>query len=587
MAVASLVFVTLVFWALVRVMGLILARFYPQKFKELTDPVAPGSPALLPTSSSHGSARKRFHHLSIGHWSLSFSTNALNSALYKLVPDTPPWRAFHRLFYSAGAVFGLLSLFGSMAFLAANGISLLVVFAKLASPSADITAVQTLSPQDLEFRSNSSSSYSTRTYFAQSMAGGSNGFVSLIPGVNIHVSSLGYYVLALLVCGVVHELGHALAAIVERVPIESVGVFLYVIYPGAFVDLHQASLETKGPSQKLRVICAGVWHNVVLGLWVWLVLTTLPLWLSWGYKLSNSGVVVLDVTRDSPLRGHVPPAAMISQVNGRDASTVQDWEQLLYENLVDDTSIHQGYCVTASREDKGTLECCDVSEAHPFGRRPSSLQCFQELDATKTLMSPMQACLLAHNITENHPRCRSRSDCDMASGPMQCMSVYVPQPYVRLIRLSIRDRESTATLNPSSKDTSRTVTFLGDPREIWEGVRIGSLVPRARWLPICIPYMVEELLQFIMSFTFALAVFNMVPSHMLDGQHALVVIVDVIMDWIHGHVSGESLDVSGKSHVSFGRVDARKRSTVKWISNAATVLLSVTMLRSVLGAFGI
>ena len=34
-----------------------------------------------------------------------------------------------------------------------------------------------------------------------------------VPGVNLPTSQLGYYLLTLLVCGIFHELGHAIAAV--------------------------------------------------------------------------------------------------------------------------------------------------------------------------------------------------------------------------------------------------------------------------------------------------------------------------------------------------------------------------------------
>lgn len=41
----------------------------------------------------------------------------------------------------------------------------------------------------------------------------------LLPGVNLPLNQIGYYVTALLICSVVHEAGHGIAAVLEEVPV--------------------------------------------------------------------------------------------------------------------------------------------------------------------------------------------------------------------------------------------------------------------------------------------------------------------------------------------------------------------------------
>ena len=65
-------------------------------------------------------------------------------------------------------------------------------------------------------------------------------------------------VLALLLSAVLHEAGHAVCAIGEGVKLNGFGLFLMLVYPGAFVDLDTESLLNKQPVQQLRIYCAGV-----------------------------------------------------------------------------------------------------------------------------------------------------------------------------------------------------------------------------------------------------------------------------------------------------------------------------------------
>lgn len=62
----------------------------------------------------------------------------------------------------------------------------------------------------------------------------------------------------------------------ENVRINSFGVFILFLYPGAFVELHTDHLEVISPLRKLRIFTAGVWHNVVLALVGYLGLCSIP-----------------------------------------------------------------------------------------------------------------------------------------------------------------------------------------------------------------------------------------------------------------------------------------------------------------------
>lgn len=46
----------------------------------------------------------------------------------------------------------------------------------------------------------------------------------LLPGVNLPLEEIGYYITTLVLCLVVHEMGHALAAVLEDVPVTGFGI---------------------------------------------------------------------------------------------------------------------------------------------------------------------------------------------------------------------------------------------------------------------------------------------------------------------------------------------------------------------------
>lgn len=77
----------------------------------------------------------------------------------------------------------------------------------------------------------------------------------------------------------------------EQVRINGFGLFLLLVYPGAFVDLSTEHLQAVSPLRQLRIYCAGVWHNLVVAVAAAVVLMALPTLLFPFYTLGTSVVV--------------------------------------------------------------------------------------------------------------------------------------------------------------------------------------------------------------------------------------------------------------------------------------------------------
>ncbi|XP_062907380.1 membrane-bound transcription factor site-2 protease isoform X5 [Mobula hypostoma] len=117
----------------------------------------------------------------------------------------------------------------------------------------------------------------------------------VVPGVNLPASQLVYFFTVILISGIIHEIGHGVAAVREQVRFNGFGMFIFVVYPGAFVDLYTNHLQLISPLQQLRVFCAGVWHNFILALMALLILYSLPLFLLPLYY-TGIGALVTEVT---------------------------------------------------------------------------------------------------------------------------------------------------------------------------------------------------------------------------------------------------------------------------------------------------
>ena len=77
----------------------------------------------------------------------------------------------------------------------------------------------------------------------------------------------------------------------EGVRIDGVGLFFFVLYPGAYVNLHTQHVTLLKPMQKLQVFCAGVWHNMVIVLLSLFALYCLP-WILLPLFTTGKGAII-------------------------------------------------------------------------------------------------------------------------------------------------------------------------------------------------------------------------------------------------------------------------------------------------------
>jgi S2P endopeptidase len=75
-------------------------------------------------------------------------------------------------------------------------------------------------------------------------------------------------------------------------------VFFWFIYPGAYVKVDARVLVQVSIRKQLRILLAGVWHNLVLVAVVMLLLASGLLDIPWswlGWERANSGVAITDI----------------------------------------------------------------------------------------------------------------------------------------------------------------------------------------------------------------------------------------------------------------------------------------------------
>ncbi|MGB7969405.1 MAG: site-2 protease family protein [Methanobacterium sp.] len=181
----------------------------------------------------------------------------------------------------------------------------------------------------------------------------------ILPGVDIPGSQafipLGYGIIGLITVLVVHEFGHGIISRVEGVKIDSIGVLLLAVLPGAFVEPNEEDVQKSERIQKLRIYAAGSIFNLMLAA-ISLIITTLitlmivssifvgvPGFAIPGTHLEtpniggnitgpifptfhNGGVQIYSVVPGSPANGKIPQGTVIQSINGVDTTTLAQAE---------------------------------------------------------------------------------------------------------------------------------------------------------------------------------------------------------------------------------------------------------------------
>lgn len=217
--------------------------------------------------------------------------------------------------------------------------------------------------------------YTTRLWAAASSGSTQNqGIISsaLIPGITSPLSFLPYILISFTIGGLIHEIGHAIAASTSGIKIKRFGFIFFIAFPAAYVELDQKKLLSVTYFQRFKILFAGIWHNFVLAILLLCGLFSLsivisPLYSNGDSKI-DSGVVVLDVNCNSTFYNLIKRRDLVVGINDyKIKSTVDSWENSLKEAMNDNDV---GYCISKdkysfnSKSDikytdyQESLECC-------------------------------------------------------------------------------------------------------------------------------------------------------------------------------------------------------------------------------------
>ncbi|CAF1047392.1 unnamed protein product [Adineta ricciae] len=337
----------------------------------------------------------------------------------------------------------------------------------------------------------------------------------IIPGVNVPLDQIVHFFFALLVCTVFHEFGHAVAATAEQVRLNGCGYFLFLLYPGAYVDLNHEQVEMISAYRQLRIYCAGVYHNLVLVLFALGFLLMNPFFVRNFY---TETAMVSRVVKESPLAHSLPVYSTIQSIDGCIVNTANDWYQclrLIRDRRPQDSS---GYCLAQAEiqqfsshtEYNQTInhDCCQNLSQKNY--------CF--LYHLKQHSSEIGACMEARTVTQ-HPVCFLNSDCQRYGSDSSCVYPFTADNITRLIRIS-------HSQGPS-------ILFVGSINEIYRTITLQSYRAKYNFIPTILITDIPLFFQYVGAFSFALAFFNAVPCYGLDGQYILSALIEYYSPNLH------------------------------------------------------
>nr|SVE79570.1 EOG090X08FA [Daphnia magna] len=333
----------------------------------------------------------------------------------------------------------------------------------------------------------------------------------VVPGVNLPSTDLPYYLITLLVCTIVHETGHALASVSEQIPLISFGLIVWLVVPAAFVELPTKDVTSLSPWKQLKIYCAGVWHNIVLSIIAFFIVTSLPILLM---PLFQTGVGVSVLNLDGYSVGGYHDFQIGDQLTGVNGCRVTEdntWERCLAAILHASSS---GFCVNnaylSSVVANDQLGCCNNSELS------QSHLCFL---SSSDSISRNRYCLRAREVSESSTAwCSNHQDC------FHNQSCLKP-----LFHSELENETDSSRLILIQRKNAASIIFVGHPDEIYRSVSVSNYVPRTFIGPKYVN-VIFHLMWYLFSFSAGLAVLNVVPCIYMDGQYIVGALTEMVFE---------------------------------------------------------
>jgi len=324
----------------------------------------------------------------------------------------------------------------------------------------------------------------------------------IVPGYNLPLTDFGYYLVTLLIITVLHEFGHAAAARSEGIDIMDYGLMFFGLVPMAYVSLPTKDLDVASFKAKLRILTAGVWHNVVLTAMAYGLLVALP-WIVAPAFHHHSGLLVTAVTSDSLLNGPSGLIAgdVITHVNGCQVDSELDFKACLIKAM---NEPQVGWCIdesTGLQTSSQTLEKCLSNNTNQQN------MCFEHsTDSTQKAFISLNV----RQVLSGGSICRRNTSEECLAGKV------CAHPTEHLTQVARRDKKD--------------FLFVGGLLPMVNDLQVSSYRFRIENFPLfsinIFPGITEKMCFYIVILSSALAALNAIPCWRLDGHLILETVIN-------------------------------------------------------------
>ncbi|MCL2157144.1 MAG: site-2 protease family protein [Methanobrevibacter sp.] len=152
----------------------------------------------------------------------------------------------------------------------------------------------------------------------------------IIPGVEIPGSPIfipfAYGIIGLATVIIVHEFAHGILTIGEKVSINSIGLILFAILPGAFVEPDEEEIKDIKKVSRMRIYTAGSMANMTLAV-VALLITILISSFAVPATFQENGIEIDRVMQDTPADNILKSGMIITSINGHNVSDANSYSE--------------------------------------------------------------------------------------------------------------------------------------------------------------------------------------------------------------------------------------------------------------------
>ena len=144
----------------------------------------------------------------------------------------------------------------------------------------------------------------------------------LLPGITISLRWFPYLLIAIGLAITVHEISHGVVASLEKIAVKSAGIILAPITFGGFVEPDEEVFLKSRPLSKLRLLASGSLANLVFGLIVTLIATSI--------FIPNSGILIMNVDEEgAAYSAGIRPWDVLVMINNTQINNLADLTQVM------------------------------------------------------------------------------------------------------------------------------------------------------------------------------------------------------------------------------------------------------------------